>query len=273
MKTKTLLVLSLHFILTLSSCDNGINPNIDTSGFQSGMECGGLITSVGLYGEDRTKHNQFYWEYSNYDEAVTPCGEYKDLRLNIFVHHFTDWVAPLSDGVKYAFNKIYEIAKERTLFLREDFIKHMMSNDSTARKNPSVRFFTATINDEVSLTCDKVLFGLEPGTNLTKHMRAWSESDCQPIGTDKYTVLYNYGDKIPISVDSIFAKDGWLQEQYYLSFKDIPTERYDTLTFTFSISIRKEHWYDYFLEEFKGENPTLKIEEKCYKAECQMIFE
>lgn len=130
-------------------------------------------------------------------------------------------------------------------------------------------FYSAYINGEVTLTCDKTLFGKEPGVNLSPHFKAWVASTCMPVGrNDDAYLLYGFDDEMPISMDDVFVMDAWMFAEYCITFLDTPEERYDELTFQFTFPLSREHVEVTMLARENGINTEMLVTDDVYATEC-----
>ena len=134
-------------------------------------------------------------------------------------------------------------------------------------------FYTAYVNGEVSITCDKTLYGEEPGTNLSKHFSVISKGGCVPVGIENTRLLHHFGEVLPTDMEEIFPHEAWLHRNYYMYFKDIPSEKYDNLTLHLSIPMTVEHSMDYIVSEYKGNAPSApQYTETVFEADCPINF-
>ena len=134
-------------------------------------------------------------------------------------------------------------------------------------------FYTAYVNGEVSITCDKTLYGEEPGTNLSKHFSVISKGGCVAVGIENTRLLHHFGEVLPTDMEEIFPHEAWLHRDYYMYFKDIPSEKYDNLTLHLSIPMTVEHSVDYVVSEYKGNAPSApQYTETVFEADCPINF-
>ena len=134
-------------------------------------------------------------------------------------------------------------------------------------------FYTAYVNGEVSITCDKTLYGEESGTNLSKHFGVISPGRCVPVGIENVRLLHHFGEVLPTDMEEIFPHEAWLHRNYFMYFKDIPSEKYDNLTLHLSIPMTVEHSMDYIVSEYKGNAPqNPRYTETVFEADCPINF-
>lgn len=156
----------------------------------------------------------------------------------------------------------------KSAFILED-MKDFLKHESVAWPD----LFTAYTNGEVTITCDKVLYGEEPGTNLHEHFLVTSASACLPVGIENPKLLYAFGDEIPTDMSKFFVDESWLQPEYYLEFADSPSEQYEELTLCLSIPMVVENCRNYIAAQYKGLELPAKYTEKEFKAECLIKFD
>lgn len=275
-------LLCILFGTTLFSCQSDepgpAEVDIDPKG---SLWDGGQISGIGLYCIEKKHPILGEMSYDDYYRMTKTVGSYSDFYLQLeFKERGHD--APSADDVQIIIiQEDYE--KSKSSFIVTEFDKFRQKNQRDAEW-PDL--FTAYTNGIVSITCDKVLYGEEPGTNLEKYFnvnRFYAEDDlfveyarsrCLPIGIENPRMLYNFGDDIPTDMDKFFVKGTWLQPKYYLQFKELPTERFDELTLTVTFPMIREHVWDYAVAKYRGEDiTTAKLTEDVYKAECQIKFE
>lgn len=132
--------------------------------------------------------------------------------------------------------------------------------------------YTAYINGEVAITCDKTLFGLQPGENICKYFDVKTPNECLPIGIDNPKLVYTFGENAPVNPEKVFGQETWLQFDYYLSFRTMPSEKYEDITLYLSIPIKKEHIRKYAIEKFRDENTEKIFTTAILTAECTIKF-
>ena len=133
-------------------------------------------------------------------------------------------------------------------------------------------FWTAYNNGEVTITCDKVLFGEEPGTNLSQYFNISGNGHCMPVGIENPKMLYNYGEELPSLMCDFFKKEVWLEDEYCMSFVTEPEEKYDELTFSLTMPLKLEHVYEYSRDVYNTGKAEMKFTEKTYISNCTVKF-
>ncbi|MDO4477385.1 MAG: hypothetical protein Q4B93_05470 [Clostridia bacterium] len=135
-------------------------------------------------------------------------------------------------------------------------------------------FYSAYTDGEVTLTCDKKLFGEEPGTNLTKYFTVFGAYYCLPIGIENTKMYCNFGEQMPETLDKFFlSKETWLRDDYKLKFTQNPQEKYDSLTFTITMPIIREHVRDYVAAQYFGKEPDSLFTHRVFKSDCLIKFD
>ena len=162
-------------------------------------------------------------------------------------------------------------AKERTSFILEPYMQYLDGAEWYKKEKSWPDPFTAFINGQVKITCDKVLFGEAPGTVLNKHFKVNGKS-CMAVGIEHPYLLYGYNDQMPTAVDDYFVKDSWLTTRYSLRFNDIPSEKYDEMKIFVTMPILKEHTNEYLKAKANGEDATLRYTEEVFTASCNLKF-
>lgn len=138
-------------------------------------------------------------------------------------------------------------------------------------------FFTAYINGNVQLSCDKGLFGQLPGEDLSPHFKVWPANiGCLPIGREKPEMLYGCEDheqlQSGVPMPDFFKKDTWMQFGYLIGFMDEPTERYDEITFTLTFPASLEHVREFVTSKYKGENAPMRVTDTTFTASFKAKF-
>lgn len=135
-------------------------------------------------------------------------------------------------------------------------------------------YYYAYIDGEPTITCNKTLFGLAPGTNLSCHFRIGDNGyiNCIPSGIDNPGLLYGFGDELPDTMDKYYSDKSWIQRFYYLKFIDIPVEEYDELTFHVTFPMILEHTVDYAIDLCNGLRPERKFTKRVFESECKVLI-
>lgn len=158
--------------------------------------------------------------------------------------------------------------KQRTAFIYSEYLSHF-----DKALNGWTVFLNAYINGKVCVTCDKVLFGEEAGTDLSKYFRIYSEAYCMPVGIENPKLLYNFGDEMPEFMCDFFPAEAWFQDSYTIEFASVPEEKYDELTFTLNLPLKIDYVRSYFSAKYRGEeNAELQRKDKVFIPKCTVKF-
>lgn len=208
------------------------------------------------------------------DYAVKTLTDYPSLNLNVKLSYvggnvyqpeFTEQqIQEWLDRVKME----HEYYKKKTLFIQQEYRSDTLHHYEWGWPH----FFTAFVNGEVSITCDKTLFGLEPGENLGKYFSITAPTDCLPVGIENPYLLYEIGEEMPETVADFFQMKSWILNKYWIKLTSIPEEQYDELTFKITFPMTVEHTCLYIASQYRGTNEELKREDKVFEAECLVKF-
>ena len=160
---------------------------------------------------------------------------------------------------------------------RTDFILEQY-NKEVSYENPIEwpTFFTSYVNGDVQLTCDKVLFGQQPGENLNKHFMVTPPYYFLPVGRETPNVQYGFTDsdqlRAGVRMPDFFTNDSWMQFSYLIRFIDEPTERYDEITFTMTFPASLEHVREFVTSKYKGENAPMRVTDTTFTASFKAKF-
>ena len=229
---------------------------------------GGQISSISLYCLDDSRKIGELW-YDFYKRTKT-VKNYSAFELYAEVERYIPTYESDNMDEMAEIQKLEEAYYEsKTSFIIEDYRKEESNNNSGWPY-----FFTAYVNGEVSITCDKMLYGEAPGTNLSKHFEiTTSYQGCLPMGIEKPRYLCSYEDEKPTSMDLYFAKEVWIEPYYNFRLIDMPSEKYDNLTLRLSIPMVKDHSRNYFVAQYKGLELPDRYTEEVFTAECLINFD
>lgn len=230
---------------------------------------GTVISGAKLYCVLFEKDN--YSDVDEYYASTKTVSSYSDFFFLIKIEfknpefHFTD-----TDQDNKLQSELYSYLHTKADVIRNDRNYHSKNGDNKGYGMDE--FFSAYINGEVEITCDKTLFGLSPGENLVNKLKIIYNYTCQPIGiTPPYSVIHC--DEIERSIKkSVFHDKAWLRLNYRLTFKDIPEEIYDEITFKLRLPIIKENASHYISSFIKGYESKPQYEEMIYNASVNIIF-
>lgn len=269
MKKCNFLILSVFVCLVCQSCHNEEiedievieNFNVSTVGM---LLDGGAISNIDLYCMEnkRTTFGEQWWEYYPKTKIVS---DYSSFWLMLMLHRNAGVYTPnnieemRSIGILKA-----DYEKERSLFIYESYTK------KHAQQWPAL--FTAYLNGELSITCDKILFGEQPGTNLISYFTVTPTTPCIPIGIENPKFLYDFGEEIPTEAPKLFIKETWLQSEYHLRFAKQPSEKYEDLTLHVSFPMIREHIDNIAVSKYKGTELVNMFSEVVFTADCTIKF-
>lgn len=200
----------------------------------------------------------------------TPIGDYSSLHLRVEVETINKYQPHPDDTEKmkeyYAVKNLTDdYYMEKTKFIRQDYQEYEDRFSWPA-------FCTAYVNGEVSITCDKPLFGLEAGKNLSQHFKIVTSANCLPVGIEEPSLLYHFGDKLPDNMAEFFPMHAWVLYDYWLTPASVPEEEYEELTFKFTFPMIAEYSFKYHLSKYRGIDEELGRKEEVFQAECLVKF-
>ena len=240
---------------------------------------GGRISKVGLY---CLKSEPMYDAWFNYYPKVKTLNDYSDMSSLCLLLHDEQWTY-ITDNIE-EMSAIYSLEeaywKKKSSFILEAYNQYKASDfRREASRNNDTRhiwgwpyFFTAYTNGEVTITCDRTLFGETPGTNLTKHFVINGFNGCMPVGVENPELRYTFFDDQPMLMSERFPVEVWLQPEYRLQFQTFPEEKYDSITLKLTMPLIIEHTREYAAATYKGKNPTPIFTEQVFTAECPIKF-
>lgn len=159
-------------------------------------------------------------------------------------------------------------------FSKTDFILEQYRQSQIPSEWPV--FFTSYINEGVQLTCDKVLFGQQPGEDLSQHFKVTPPYYYLPVGREQPGVQYSFVDedtlRAGVPMPDFFTKDSWMQSAYLIRFIDEPSERYDNLTFTIKFPASLEHVREFCTSKYEGKNAPMRVTDTTFTASFKAKF-
>ena len=164
-----------------------------------------------------------------------------------------------------------EYTNERSNFIVESYWKHHGNKEGIRYGWPSL--YTAFTNDEVTLTCDKTLFGKAPGENLTQYFKVPKIRFCMPVGIDNPVLKYDFNEIMPEVLSECFPKEVWIEGDYNFEFIDFPEEKYDELTFTLTMPLTIEDLQQTVLKRRNDSNCAPIRENKVFTSKCTIRFD
>lgn len=240
---------------------------------------GGQISDVGLYCLEAGPYYKPWFEY--YPEVKT-LEDYSDIQhFCIIIHRdIPTYRSDDQEEMSVISEMEKEYYKEKAAFMIDAYEKYLgsafyreaMMNHDDKHCWGWPELFTAYTTGEVSITCDKMLFGEEPGTNLSSYFTMTANNGCIPSGVDNPKLCYDFFDDKPTVMRDFFPDSVWLQPEYYLHFDIFPPEQYDSLTLTLTIPMLIEHSRNYVVAKYKGICEKSRYSNHSFIAECPIKF-
>lgn len=264
MKKTTIILLCCMLTAVFNACDDYEMP-VPIPNREGLLIDGGRISKVGLY---CLEYNPVYDAWFNYYPKVKTLNDYSDIASFCLWLHDERWV--------YTTDNLEEMMAITSL--EEDYCRKKSSFilDVYKQKNKPgwPDFYTAYTNGEVTITCDKVIFGEAPGTNLTKHFVIYGpDNGCIiPMGVESPESHYTFFENPATLMSERFPVGVWLQPKYTMQFQTFPEEKYESITLRLTMPLIIEHTTEYAVETYKGKNPTPKFTEEVFTAECPIKF-
>lgn len=281
MNMKKILYFTFAISVLLLSCNKDEKEegkNFNDMPLEGLMMDAGEISELQLYGLKKAVSMSGFDIPAVYRDEVKDKGklvfpDYQSIRLYAwFIRH---GYALIEDSAKST--KIIRMERDyyyhRTNFILEQY--KIFNQRQTLTEWPLL--LTAYVNGDVTLTCDKTLFGQEPGEDLSQHFIVSPTYGCVPIGRgDNPEMLYSFNDieKLftGICMTDFFKKDSWMQYGYMIKFADKPSEQYSDITFTLTFPTTREHIRDYAINMYNGENKPMKLTDDVYTASFKAEF-
>lgn len=154
------------------------------------------------------------------------------------------------------------------------YLEEAPDDDARMKVRGPDGLYSAYTNGEVTLTCDKTLWGEAPGTNLSKYFMTYGDyPSCLVVGVESPRLLYGFGEEMPTTMDALFPDEAWLLYRNYWEMQTPPSEKYDELTFTLTMPVLIEHSRKYVYYQYMGMNLDSKYSEQTFTATCTMRFD
>ena len=263
MKKTTIILLCCMLAVFFSACQSDWENPVPSPNREGLLIDGGRISKVGLYClKDEAMHDAWF----NYYPKVKTLNDYSDIASFCLLLHDERWTYMTDNHEEMMAITSLEKAyfKEKSSFIVEVYKqKHIQGWPD---------FYTAYTNGEVTITCDKTLFGEAPGTNLTNHFVIYGSNGCIPVGIESSKLSYKFFDDPATLMSERFPVGVWLQPKYTLQFQTFPEEKYDSMTLSLTMPMIIEHTREYAVATYKGKNQTPKFTEEVFTAECPIKF-
>ena len=273
MKRFTLLSFSALLGIMMCAChnddDDEIIPPAPVPEVEGRLLDGGTISDIGLYCIENDDAAMIGQNWVDYYAKTKTVKDYSDFKLYILLNQNAS-IYTTNDLNEMSAISQQEIAyeKEKSAFMLEDYL-----NYAEHAKYGWPNFLTAYLNGEVTVTCDKSLYGETPGENLSKYFTVTTENVCLPVGKESATLLYKFGDELPTEMPLYFVDGSWLQPEYHLQFAVRPTIKPDQITLNVSIPMTIEHERDYVVAQLKGIEASPMYTDTVFRAECLIKFD
>lgn len=240
---------------------------------------GGTISGIKLYclkyKEDGRSEDPLFEHYP----TIKTVPNYSSFTLGLVLDYKAPNYVASSEDEEFAIRtKVSEYMKKKSSFMVD---RYNAVFEETHKEPGWPYFYTAYVNGDVIITCNKTLFGKEPGTDLSSYFTAdaadrtnSASSDfglCIPTGIESPKILYDFNTEKPKEMSKCFAKYVWLLGTYYLAFAQLPSEKYDELTLRVTLPMIKENLRNMAVSEYKGEKREV-FTEPVYQAECLIKF-
>ena len=244
------------------------NPNYE--GIRSD---GAKISDINLYCLEKdvmSKGGSGVW--FNYYPKIKTINDYANIQLLIMINDGNPLRKLDSEEENREIERMvkeYELAK--TSFFMEAIHKYVDTHKQQGNAYWSY-FYSACVNGEVNITCDKTLFSEPPGTNLSKYFNIIAESHCIPVGLETPTLNYGFEDELPELMNDYLPNGVWLQPKYGLLFHSLPSEKYDSLNFHLTIPMTIENRWEYWISVYRGTPLDSKYIDRTFEADCLIKF-
>ena len=156
-------------------------------------------------------------------------------------------------------DSLYTYYQNRTAFIQEEL-------ENYKQEHPWFLYNTAYINGEVTVTCDKTLFGKTSGENLAQYFNIESRALFTPRGIENTVLTCIFDEDAPKKVNEFFTKETWTEGVYILRFDSIPEEKYNELKLTVTMPLKLEHTHKYMLNKLKGIDEKVEMTDKTVSA-------
>lgn len=250
--------------------DKSVGLNIDHTGYFAN---GGTTAKMNMFCLDVPYPSGIGIDPGTYYEMIKTIEDYSKMEF-VVEREYKSFISPtyLPEEEWQKRRAISKIEKEY-LTDKAKFVYDVYLDNIDKYRNGWPVFYTAYTNGDVSITCDKVLFGEEPGSNLSKYFTIRPKTDCLIAGKDSTRFLYKFPDEMPTRMDKYFSvKETWLSSEYCLRFASSPEEKYDELTFKLSIPLLIDDVHEYAVSLYNGTNEPMKTTERTFEAECKVKF-
>ena len=261
--------LLLFIALCLASCQKDEDSTVPLTPIPPPVLVdGGSVSSINLYCLEKDREPPLEIWYNYYPKTKT-VKDYSNIQLCVMV----DTDIPLresDDSVEMSvinkmeanyhrerISNVLNISKDDAYYIDKGYILD--------------GYMTAYVNGEVTLTCDKTLFGETPGTNLSKYFIILGGAEFVPIGIEN-PEMHDFDDASSVMMNDNFVDEAWLYHGYAMELNTIPLEQYDSLTLHLSIPMTIEHVRDYIMSTYRGDSIGPRFTDQIFEADCLIKF-
>ena len=273
MKKSVLLFMCLFMSLGIVSCQDDDNNNILHDGLNANPEGmiinGGQISGISLYCL-KNRYCPVGETWYDYCKRVKTMPNYESFHLRLILNmNAGRYVTDDREEMYQIEQNEHEYLKEKSRFILDSY-NNYKENHSGGLEWPTL--FTAYVNGEVTITCDKVLFGKKPGEDLGQYFSVKSRTNCLPAGIENPILLYDFGEEIPTEWSKLFVFGSWLQPEYRLVFAEQPDEKYEEITLSVSFPMIIENYRNMAVDKYRGKEEGIKLTKHVHKSECLIRF-
>ena len=170
--------------------------------------------------------------------------------------------------------RLWDYYKSKTSFIVDAMEKYYKETpeEEAMRTAEWPDLCSAYINGEITLTCDKTLWGETPGTNLSKYFRRYGFLPCLVVGVESPRLPYKFGE-MPEAMNELLPQEAWLYYKTYWDFQTPPSEKYDELTFTLTMPVLMEHCRKIVYYQYMGMPLDSKYSDQTFTASCTIKFD
>lgn len=198
-------------------------------------------------------------------DPEAPFNNYSTMQLKL--HFESSFVAVNFIEENHLSNKEwydFEDSLNNYYLSRTAFIQKELENYK--QEHPWFLYNTAYINGEVTVTCDKALFGKTSGENLAQYFNVESRALFTPRGIENTVLTCIFDEDAPKKVNEFFTNETWTEGVYILRFDSIPEEKYNELKLTVTMPLKLEHTHKYMLNKLKGIDEKVEMTDKTVSA-------
>ncbi len=249
------------------------NDNEDPEKLLQYVDDGALLSGMNVYCIP-FKHQNIYdlgfESYTEFYESVKTVADISEFYFDIAFDcknrplHLTD-----KDEDSALQSRLHDYLYKKGDYIRKDKEKHSDNSESIA----TIPYYSAYIDGGVEITCDKTLFGLQPGENLMDHLQIFYDYACQPYGISEPFGFFHLNQLQSDTRNTVFCNEAWLRHKYRLKFKGIPDEQYKEIRFSFKFPLIVEYASSYIASSIKGYEFHERFSNVIYESQVTVKFE